>query len=45
MNRPEFAQYKMYLPSNIYVANNGKIAPNSDRIRVFAAMAEAANMR
>jgi hypothetical protein len=29
--------------SNMYDANNGKIAPNKDRIKVFAAMAEAAS--
>jgi hypothetical protein len=29
----------------MYVANSGKIPPKIDRINVFAAMADAANMR
>lgn len=31
------------IPWNMYVANSGKIAPKSDRKKVFAAIAEAAN--
>lgn len=31
------------MPLNIYVANSGNPAPKSERKKVFAAMAEAAN--
>jgi hypothetical protein len=33
----------MPIPLNMYVANRGKMAPQRDRRKVFAAMAEAAN--
>lgn len=33
------------IPSNMYVAKSGKMPPKSDRMKVFAAIAEAANMR
>ena len=33
------------IPLNMYVANSGKIPPNIDRMNVFAAIADAANIR
>lgn len=33
------------MPLNIYVANSGNTPPNIERMKVFAAIAEAANMR